>query len=155
DDILSQAIGEFLDRITPGIAALPEARGVGVDALRRQLIVEARQLTASFMVADERLGDRELLAFRRSFGAFEPEVLSGPIKDLRVSDVLTRDHDFTHQPSQVFLRLIENDNVEHTAHAWSYYEAALGIGHAVVALTDLPQRDELVALDAFRTLMLE
>ena len=38
---------------------------------------------------------------------------------------------------------------------WTYYEAALGIAHAVVALNDEPVRDSLVALDTYRTMLLD
>jgi hypothetical protein len=155
DDILAQAVGEFIDRLKPELACTPEGRDVDEDILHGRVIIEARRLSAGFMCADSRLGDRELLAFRRSFGAFEPEVLNGPIIAMRTSDVLTRDHDFIRTPSDMFLRLIDCDRHESTTRAWSYYEAALGIGHAVVALSDEPVRDSLVALDNFRTMLLD
>jgi ATP-dependent Clp protease ATP-binding subunit ClpA len=155
DDILAQAVGEFITRLEPGVAALPSARGVPADVQQRQLLVEARQLAAAFLCCDGRLGDRELIAFRRSFGAIEPAVANGPITGLRTTDVITRDQEFTHQPSALFSELVQNDSREWTAHAWAYYEAALGIGHAVVALNDQPVRDSLIALDAYRSLLLE
>lgn len=155
DDILAQAVGEFIDRLKPELACTPEGRGVDDGILHGRVVVEARRLSASFVCADDRLGDRELLAFRRSFGAFEPEVLNGPIVGMRTSDVITRDRDFIHTPSDMFLRLIACDRHENTTRAWSYYEAALGIGHAVVALTDDPVRDSLIALDAYRTMLLD
>jgi ATP-dependent Clp protease ATP-binding subunit ClpA len=122
------------------------------------LLVEARKLAAGFACGDGRLGTRELIAFRCSFGALEPEVANGPLADLAKNDVLTRDTDFVKKPSGLFLDLLTNDRTERSqwsAHAWSYYEAALGIGHAVVALNDEPQRESLVVLDTYRTMLLD
>lgn len=148
DDILAQAVGEFIDRLEPAITALPSRRGSSPDALQRQLLAETRHLAAAFLCSDRRLSDRELLAFRRSFGAIEPEVANGPLTGLRTSDAVTRDAAFTKTPSQLFSELLANDSSEWTAHAWTYYEAALGIGHAVVTLADETPRDSLIALDA-------
>jgi len=72
DDILAQAVGEFIDRLVPALSALPRLNDVEPAVLRLDLLAEARRLAAGFMCADERLGDRELLAFRRSFGLASP-----------------------------------------------------------------------------------
>src|SRR5262249_22201548 len=82
-------------------------------------------------------------------------VLNGPIVGMRTSEVVTRDAPFIRAPSDMFLRLVDSDRHDGTTRAWSYYEAALGIGHAVVALTDEPVRDSLIALDNYRTMMLD
>src|SRR5262245_285862 len=133
DDILSRAIGEFIDRLKPVVLTWPEAKGADPDAVGRGLLTEARRLSAGFLCSDGRLGDRELVAFRRAFGGIEPEVASGPLQNLRTNDVVKRDADFIKQPSALFAQLVALDRDAGSAHAWIYYEAALGIGHAMCA----------------------
>jgi Holliday junction resolvasome RuvABC ATP-dependent DNA helicase subunit len=155
DDILAAAVGEFIDRLLPIVMLLPEGRDADRDAVQLQLLREARRLSAAFLCCDGRMSDRELLAFRRSFGAVEPEVAMGPLYEMRKSDIVRRDQVFISTPAPLFSRLIEVDRTDGTANAWTYYEAALGIAHAVVALNDEPVRDSLVALDTYRTMLLD
>jgi hypothetical protein len=155
DDILAAAVGDFIDRLKPIVLTMSEGDGADPERVQLELLHEARRLAAGFMSCDSRLGDRELLAFRRSFGAVEPEIAMGPLYAMRKNDVVTRDADFIRTPSPLFQRFIEVDRARGTAYAWTYYEAALGIAHAVVALNDDPVRDSLVALDTYRTLLLD
>src|SRR5262245_9763356 len=106
DDILAAAVGDFIDRIEPIVLDIPEGRDADPGRVQLELLHEARRLAAAFLCCDGRLGDRELLAFRRSFGAIEPAVAMGPLYDMRKSDVITRDAEFIHTPSPLFLRLI-------------------------------------------------
>jgi hypothetical protein len=154
DDVLIRAVGEFVERLEPVVMRWPEAGGADPDAVARGLLSEARGLAAGFLCADGRLGDRELMAFRRSFGALDPEIANGPLSGLRTSDVVTRDADFIRRTSPLFEQLVVNDRATGTADAWTYYEAALGIGHAMCALADIPTRDCLAALDAYRDVLL-
>src|SRR5262245_21109878 len=130
DEVLAQAVGEFVQRLQPIVLEWPEAKGADPDAVAKGLLEEARRLAAAFLCADGRLGDRELLAFRRSFGALDPEIANGPLSQLRAGDVVKRDALFTKQPSALFLQLLAMDRELLTGHAWTYYEAALGVGHA-------------------------
>ncbi|MGH8978869.1 MAG: AAA family ATPase [Acidimicrobiia bacterium] len=155
DDVLMRAVGEFVERLEPVVTRWPEARGADPDAIGRGLLVEARQLAAGFLCADGRLGDRELIAFRRSFGGIEPAIANGPLGSLRQSDVVTRDAEFIRRTSPLFDQLVINDRAHGSADAWTYYEAALGIGHAMCALADIPTRECLAALDAYRGVLLE
>jgi hypothetical protein len=153
-DVLATAVREFVERMRPVVMRWPEAKGANPDGVARGLLVEARRLAAGFLCADGRLGDRELIAFRRSFGALDPAVANGPLSGLRTSDVIRSDATFVKQPSALFLQLLDVDRAQHSTDAWTYYEAALGIGHAMCALADIPTRDSLAALDEFRTLLL-
>ncbi len=102
-----------------------------------------------------RLGDAELIAFRRSFGPMEPEVADGPLSDLRKGDVVTRDANFVKHASPLFEQLAQNDRAGGTTNVWTYYEAALGIGHAICAFADVPTRSCLAALDEYRRILLQ
>lgn len=154
DDLLARAVGEFIERLQPVVLDWPEAKGADADAVARGLLVEARRLAAGFLCADGRLGDHELMAFRRSFGAIEPALANGPLSDLRTNDVVTRDAAFVKSPSALFTQLVGVDRETGAANAWTYYEAALGIGHAMCALADYPTRDSLATLDEFRRMLL-
>ena len=154
DDALARAVGEFVERLRPIVLDWPDARGADPEAVARGILVEARRLAAGFLCADGRLADRQLIAFRRSFGPLEPEIANGPLQRLREGDVVTRDASFIREPSALFLQLVANDRAQGTATAWEYYEAALGIGHAMCALADLPTSDCLAALDEYRGMLL-
>ena len=154
DDILTNAVGEFIERLRPIVLLWPEAKGADPSAVSRGLLEEARRLSAGFLCSDRRLGDRELIAFRRSFGALDPQVANGPLSALRANDVVKRDATFIEKPSALFTQLLEQDRKHWTSNAWTYYEAALGIGHAMCALADIPTSDSLAALDRYRTMLL-
>ena len=75
---------------------------------------------------------RELIAFRRSFGPIEPEVANGPLSELRKGDVVTRDANFVQHASPLFEQLaVRTTGPAAPRTPGSYYEAALGIGHAM------------------------
>jgi hypothetical protein len=151
---LGVAVREFIQRLRPVVSAWPEARGADADGIVNGLRMEARRLAAGFVAADGRLGDRELLALRRAFGGGEPELANGPLNLLRTGDVVTRDARFIDGPSALFEQLVANDTGARTTHSWAYYEAALGVGHAVCALADLPTTGSLRALERFRAMLL-
>jgi hypothetical protein len=109
DDILAAAVGEFIDRLLPVLVLLPEGRDADRDRVQVELLREARRLSAAFLCCDGRMSDRELLAFRRSFGAVESEVAMGPLYDMRKSDVVRRDHGFISVPSPIFTWMIVVD----------------------------------------------
>jgi Holliday junction resolvasome RuvABC ATP-dependent DNA helicase subunit len=155
DSILAEAVTEFIERLHPLVMSWPEAKGADPDGVTRGLLVEARKLSAGFLCADGRLGDRELLAFRRSFGPSDPAVANGPLSDLRTGDVVSADATFIKTPSPLFVQLLDGDHQHWTSNAWVYYEAALGVGHAMCALADIPTRDSLAALDEYRTMLLD
>jgi ATPase family associated with various cellular activities (AAA)/AAA lid domain len=154
-DALAQAVRNFVERLQLAVRQLPEARGADPDAVSRALLAEARQLAAGFLCADDRLGDRELIAFRRSFGAIDPAVANGPIPALRDSDAIRRDTNFIDEVSPLFAQLVAHDRECSTSNAWAYYEAALDIGHAMAALADVPTNDVLSALDRYGRMLLE
>jgi hypothetical protein len=154
-DALRRAVFEFVERLTPVLAQWPEAKDLDPDNIRRGLVAEARQISAGFVAADARLDDGELLELRRVFGVYDPELANGPLAQLRTGDVLTRDASSITTISPMFAALVDRDRAAHTDNAWSYYEAALGIGHAVAALGQMPDRATLDALDGYRRRLLE
>ena len=155
ENVLGEAVRELVERIRPAVLMWPEARGAAADGVTAGLLTEARRIAAAFAAADGRLNDRQLIAMRLTFGPVDAELANGPLTNLRTTDVITRDAGFTAQPSPLFLQLAEYDRSHGTSTAWAYYEAALGIAHAVCALADIPTRDALGAIDRYRTMLLD
>jgi hypothetical protein len=155
DEPLGDAVREFLERLEPLVLAWPEAHGAEPGAIRAGLRTEARRIAAAFVCADGRISDRELIAMRVTFGSDDAQLAQGPLAALRTSDVLTRDAHFIDHTSVLFDQLVANDGRDHTTYAWTYYEAALGVAHAVCALPDLQTVESLSALDRYRTLLLD
>ena len=46
------------------------------------------------------------------------------------------------------------DERDRTSHCWHYYEAAMRVAHAVCAIDTTPTREELLAVDTLRAMML-
>ncbi|MCZ7535940.1 MAG: AAA family ATPase [Acidimicrobiia bacterium] len=155
ENLLGRSVRELVERIRPAVLAWPEAEGADGDGVAVGLLTEARRIAAAFVAADGRLNDRQLIAMRLTFGSIDPELANGPLTGLRTSDVITRDAGFISQPSPLFLQLAAYDRTHGTSTAWSYYEAALGVAHAVCALADIPTRDALDTLDRYRAMLLE
>jgi len=155
ENVLGEAVREMVERIRPAVLLWPEAQGAAADGVTVGLLTEARRIAAAFVAADGRLNDRQLIAMRLTFGAIDVDLANGPLTNLRTTDAITRDAGFTAQPSPLFLQLAAYDRSHGTSTAWTYYEAALGVAHAVCALADIPTRDALAALDRFRATLLE
>ena len=155
ENLLGVAVREMVERIRPAVLTWPEARGADPDGVTAGLRTEARRIAAAFVAADGRLNDRQLIAMRTTFGPGDTELANGPLTNLRTTDVITRDADFTLQASPLFLQLVAYDRSHGTSTAWAYYEAALGVAHAVCALADIPTRDALGALDRYRSMLLD
>ena len=68
NELLSDAVREFIERLRPVVLSWPEAQGANADGVTNGLRFECRRLAAAFLCADGRLGDRQLLALRRTFG---------------------------------------------------------------------------------------
>lgn len=153
-DALARAVRELVERLEPVVLAWPEARGADRSGVAQGLLVEARRIAAAFACADGRLGDRELLALRTTFGPVDPQLATGPLSALRAGDVVTRDAAFVTGTSPLFEQLLANDRANLTTDAWTYYEAALGVAHAMSSLADLPTRESLAALDRYRDVLL-
>ena len=130
--------------------------GAGPDrtGLERDAALEAQRLAAAFIAADARLTDAERTAYVRAFAPWFPGLAVGAGSELRDSDIMQhRNAELV--PSPLLQTLVDADRERHTGHGWRYYDAALAIGHAVCALDDLPARDELLAVDRFRTMLLD
>lgn len=155
ENVLGEAVREFVERIRPAVLSWPEARGADADGVTVGLLAEARHVAAAFVAADGRLNDRQLIAMRTTFGPGDTELANGPLTNLRTTDVITRDAGFTAKPSALFLQLVAYDRSHGTSTAWAYYESALGVAHAICALADIPTRDALDALDRYRAMLLE
>lgn len=155
EPLLPDAVKQLIERLRPFVLALPGARGASDDQTAGLLRDEARRLATAFACADGRLSTQQLMALRQTFGPGEPALANGPLETLATADVVTREARFADAPSELFGALLQQDRALGTSGAWVYYEAALGVAHAMCALADLTPRPTLDALDRFRSLLLD
>jgi hypothetical protein len=150
---LGRAVRELVERVRPWVLLWPDVGPADGDRVTALLRDEARRIAAAFVAADGRLDVDELMAFRASFGATDPELARARFDDLRDGDLVRRDAEFTREPSVLFDALARHDREHGTAGAWTYYEAALGVAHAACASGTVNEA-ELAAIDAYRAQML-
>lgn len=74
--------------------------------------------------------------------------------DARAAGLLRDRRLWLTKPSQMFELLIAADRRDGSFHAWGYYRNAMELAHAAQALDAHLARNELEAVDAFRSLLL-
>ncbi len=149
---LGRAVGEFVDDLSAALASLS---GRPSDALRHDVAVEAANLVAAVIDADERHTDAELWAYTGAFAAQLDPKLAGVLPaELRRSGLLGGRRRWLEAPSVLCDLFVRADARDGTAVATRYYARALGVAHAVAALDQVPSPAELAAIDRFRTTLL-
>jgi Cdc6-like AAA superfamily ATPase len=153
---LVQAVSRFVGDV--GAALQQAAEGVkGIDAARLvdDAATEAFNLAAAFVDSDSRHSDAEIHGLMLAFAAHGPAVLprTAPAQ-IRESGMLAGRAGFLDRPSTLLDILVTADSQRATDHSTTYYERAMDVAHAVCALDALPSRDELAALDRFRTMII-
>ena len=82
DDVLARAVGEFVERLRAGRARsgrrprAPTPTPIGRGPARRGAAARGRRSSAPTAAS----ATAELIAFRRSFGAIDPEIANGPLQ---------------------------------------------------------------------------
>ena len=156
-DALSDDVGRFVDELTPLLVDvtkdLPETDD---DKLRRDVTLEAFNLTAAFIDADGLHTDEELWAFIDAFASrLESSQLdrSTPL-DVRKAGLIARKRDWLAQPSVLFDILVKADARDESRHARTYYDRALAIGFTIASLDSHTSETELGILEDFRGMLL-
>jgi energy-coupling factor transporter ATP-binding protein EcfA2 len=152
--LLAEPVRRFVDELTPALFALstgdiPHAK------LERDVALEAQCVAASFIAEDDRLTDTELLAFASSFAPWVDALARTPLAELRASDVVSGKKAWKTTPSPMFELLVLADRTHDTEYVWTYYNAAMRIAHAAAALDEHPAREELAAIEQFRSMLLQ
>lgn len=155
---LTQPIEAFIGDLAQVLVSLvPDRAGLARnDTLRNDVALEAFNLTAAFIDADGVHTDAELWALVAVFaGRFDTGAWAASPNTLRTTGLLTGKRTFLDTPSSLFDLFVQADARRASMHSWRYYEAALDIARAVCALDDEPTSAELMAVERFRTMMLQ
>lgn len=156
-ELLSEPVRQFVATVAPQLVALSQ-RGAPPhprpEALERDAASEAFAIVAAVMSADRRFTDSELGEFMAAFAPWFDFLPQTNFNQLRYTDTLLRHRDFLLTPPPIFTLLADADRRFGTTDSWAYYDAALRIAHLACALDALPSREELLAVDGFRTVLL-
>ena len=148
-DAFVDAVGRALIQAT---APLPDQ---DPRALERSTVTEAFNLSCGFIDADGLATDDELWALIGAFGRrMGPDFARATPDDLRADGTTTGKAHWLASTSDLFEILLGVDRRNHTDLATTYYEHALAVAHMVASLDTHTGRNELLAIDAYRALLL-
>lgn len=156
-DALTVAVERFVAAIGPVLVELAGATGVRPgDRLADDVTFEAYQLTAAFIDSDGLHTDDELWAFIGAFAPrFETQLQHATPDHVRAAGLVAGKRAWLAKPSLLFDTVAQADLRNATSHAWTYYQQAMLLAHTVVSLDAHTSHAELIALDQFRTLLLQ
>ncbi len=151
---LNAPVDEFVSRVTPALLEVAGSVGSRDERLASDVLVEANDLVAAFLDSDGRHADDELWAYIAAFGPrLGTDLRRATPDDVRRAGLVRGRSRWLAQPSELFGVLAAADRRDGTRHASAYYDAALKLAHAVVALDAYPSTAELEALEAFRAML--
>jgi ATPase family associated with various cellular activities (AAA)/AAA lid domain len=154
--ILAEPVGQLVAELSAVLAALGTRAGGPADpkALERDAALEAQAVAASVIAADGHPSDAELRAFVDALSPWFDSLRSTTPQQLRDGPALRQHRGFPITPSPLFETIVTADERDGTTHGWRYYDAALRVAHAVCAIDTTPTREELLAVDTLRSMML-
>jgi AAA lid domain/ATPase family associated with various cellular activities (AAA) len=149
---MERDVAEFIDGITDELAALS---GRVPAAHVADAVIEASNLVAALIAADGRLTDSELDGYLDSIGPLlDPPLITSALH-VRETDLFKNRQEWLDQPSVLFDLLVQADRKRGTRRSNRYYELALRLAHVTAATDLVPSLDEVQAIDAYRTRMLQ
>ncbi|MEO6120951.1 MAG: hypothetical protein ABIW46_09970, partial [Acidimicrobiales bacterium] len=149
--LLEQPVARFVAELSPVLAAI----GGEVATSERDVALEAFNIAVAFVDADGRATDDELWALVTTFAPrFDTMLAYATPEDVRRAGLIDGKRRWLDAPSTLFEILVADDRRRGTARAQRYYELAMAVAHAVGALDEHPARQELEAIDAFRSMLL-
>jgi Cdc6-like AAA superfamily ATPase len=154
--LLAEPVRAFVDELTVVLGALRTAAGTPTDtaAQQRDAALEAQAVAASVIAADGHPSDAELRAFAEALAPWFESLRGATPSSLRDSAAIRQHRAFIITPSPLFETIVNADERDKTSYSWHYYEAALRVAHAVCAIDTTPTREELLAVDTLRAMML-
>jgi Cdc6-like AAA superfamily ATPase len=151
---LDEPVARFVDTLTPVLTDVGASVGTQGPDLERTVVLEAADLVAAFIDADGRQADDELWAYISAFGPrLDTELRRATPDDVRRAHLVRGRAEWLERPSPLFEVLAAADRSAGTRHAVTYYDQALRLAHAVVALDAYPSARELDALERLRALL--
>lgn len=154
--LLGEPVRAFVTELTEVLGDLRRQTGTPADAsaAERDAALEAQAVAASVIAADGHPSDAELRAFTEALAPWFESLRSASPESLRDSAAIRQHRAFTITPSPLFETIVSADERNQTAHSWRYYDQALRVAHAVCAIDATPTREELLAVDTLRAMML-
>ena len=154
---LDVAVGAFVEAVTDVLMTATATLPAGdPDELRRTVLTEAFHLSCAFIDADQLATDDELWALIRTFGTqMGPDLARATPDDLRREHTTEGTRQWARSTSDLFEILVGVDRRDHADLATTYYTHAMALAHTVASLDTHTGRDELLALDAYRSLLLD
>jgi len=154
---LATAVDAFIDSLMATLE--PVADGMlrrSADELRKDLALDAFNLSAAFIDCDDSHSDQELDAFIVALEAHFPELLPKDTKPqaVRSAGLITGKRSWINEPSGLFNSLVAADQQSGTAYSSVYYEHALRMAHTAIGLDDYTSRFELSGVEQFRSMLL-
>jgi len=150
--LLAAPDDRFVDELAPVLA---EISGQPATAAG-DLALEAFNLAAAFVDVDGRATDDELWALVTTFAPrFDTMLAYATPYEVRRAGLVDGKRSWLDQPSTLFDILLTDDARRGRGHASRYYQRAMAVAHAVVALDAHSAREELAAVDRFRSMLLD
>src|SRR4249920_2103512 len=149
---MERDVAEFIDGITAELAVLSGKNPASHDA---DAAIEASNLVAAIIAADGRLTDSELDAYLDSIGPLLDPPLITSASHVRETDLFRNREEWLSEPSVLFDLLVKADRKRGTRSSNRYYELAMRLAHVTAATDLVPSLNEVQAIDAYRTLLLQ
>jgi hypothetical protein len=153
--LLDEPVGRFIAETGESLDELARSVGRPLGALAHDATIEAYNIAAAFIDADDTQTDDELSALIHTFaGRLDTDLEKLQPAQLRRTNLVSGKQGWIATPSALFSLLIDADRKGDTRLAWRYYDNAMHIAHAACALDTITTDEELEALERFRTTLL-
>ncbi len=154
---LATAVDAFIDSLMATLEPVTDSMlGRSSDDLRKDLALDAFNLSAAFIDCDDSHSDLELEAFIVALEQHFPDLLPPDTKpqNVRSAGLITGKRSWLNEPSGLFNSLVAADQQSGTAYSSVYYEHALRMAHTAIGLDDYTSRFELSGVEQFRSMLL-
>ncbi len=154
---LAVAVDAFIDELMSTLEPIASSSlSRSADELRKDLALDAFNLSAAFIDCDDSHSDLELAAFVIALEQHFPDLLPPETSpsDVRSAGIITGKRSWIAEPSGLFSTLVAVDQKQGTAYSSVYYEHALRMAHTAIGLDDYTSRFELSGVEKFRSMLL-
>lgn len=154
---LQVAANAFVDALAPIMESIVRELPHGdASKVRSDLCLEAFDLACAFIDCDRRATDEELWALIVAFAPLvDPGLLHETPDGLRAAHTTDGKRAYLLRPSGTFEILLDHDVKAGTSWSTTYYEHAVALGFMTASLDSYTDRNELVAIEGFRGMLLE
>src|SRR3954453_843555 len=145
-------VADFIKGVSTELSSLS---GKPRSAHTADAVIEASNLMAAVIAADGRLTDMELDAYLDSVGPLLDPPLLTSAAHVRETDLFHKREQWLTGPSVLFDLLVQADRRYGTRRSNHYYEMAMHLAHVTAATDLVPSMNEIAAIDAYRTRLLQ